>query len=495
MKKNKIINIFSIIIIIVLVVCSATFISVYSKWNTPISTPKINYNFDMNNWSYDKKNNIYYQMGIYYCENSLNEENEVFEIYVPGEFLKGEKGNNEKYKCTINKNGVKSKYIAETAPIVLDIESKDCIEQKPHETYNFENVTKFTNEGYIYIWPCYRGIKENQEIKNDEEYGEAIIDGITDLKSVVRFYRYNKEVLPGNSDRIIAFGNNDGGTKSALLGVSGDSALYYSKLSSVGAIMDYSDETSISDGINATMCCSNINSLQILKKSYSWIIEQFLENNDFEAISDNAIKYASYINYLKLKSEDGSLLFLINSLNQERYTKGTYYDYILRELESYIEIFLNNTSFPYKSNKSNITYRNKKEYIDELNSRTKWIDYDVITNKINITNIKDFANYYSDKKENIKQIEMKNQYNLYYYLSDKYGKKEDLFVSRFWNISSLLDETCSSFLSEENLKLLLEKHEDVRSVNYNPIWAKDYTEKEKNEFIFNNFKSWVKSCY
>ena len=495
MKKNKIINIFSIIIIIILVIGVATFISIYSKGDTPVSTPKISYHIDMNNWNYDETNNIYYQMNVSYCENSLNEENEVFEIYVPGEFLKSEKSDNGKYKCSINKNGTKSKYLAETAPIVIDIESSEEVEQRPHDLYDGENVTKFTKEGYIYIWPGYRGLKENEIAESDEKYGEAITDGITDLKALVKFCRYNKDFLPGNTERIIAFGNNNGGTKSALLGVSGDSNIFFSRLDVIGAINEYSDETSISDGINATMCCSNVNSIQFLEKSYSWFIEQFLENYNYEQISDNAIKYANYINFLKIKSEDGSLLFLLNSSSQERYTKGTYYDYILNELENYIEVFLNNVSFPYKSNKTNITFRNKKEYIDELNSRTKWIEYDETTNKINITNMKDFANYYSDKKENIKQIEVQNPYNLFYYLSDKYGEKENLFVSRYWNINSLLDETCSSFLSEENMKVLLQKNEDVRKVDYMPIWAVDYTKKEKSEIAFNNFKSWVKTCY
>ena len=59
----------------------------------------------------------------------------------------------------------------------------------------------------------------------------------------------------------------------------------------------------------------------------------------------------------------------------------------------------------------------------------------------------------------------------------------------------MFDDKCSSFINDENIKLLLQNNEDVRKIVYNCIWAKDYTEKEKNEFIFNNFKSWVKSCY
>lgn len=496
MNKSNLKSIIALIIICVIISATALGISMYSKGQTPISTLNNRFKFDMSNWNYDEVNNIYYKMNVEYCKNSEKEKNEVFEIYVPGEYLIGEKNENGTYNCSINSKGKKSIFTQKNAPIIIPIEEKEEIEQLPHEKYNYEEVLKYTSEGYIYIWPGYRGLKENEIAETDEKYGKAVIDGITDLKALVRFYRFNKDMLPGNIDKILVFGQNEGGIKSALLGASGDSGLFYTPLISIGAVMEYQDGSSISDGINGTMCSSLTNDTDMFKKSHSWFIEQHLTNDDSQlsTIRDEVIRYAGYLNNLKLKSEDGTLLYLIDSANQQTYTNGTYYNYIIAELEKVINIFLKNTTFPYFNENTQVTYISAKEYIDSLNTKTKWILYDDSTNTVKITKISDFANYYNYKKQSKQRI-TQNQYNLYYYLSNKYGGKGNLSVSRYWNIYTMFDDKCSSFINDENIKLLLQNNEDVRKIVYNCIWAKDYTEKEKNEFIFNNFKSWVKSCY
>lgn len=498
MKNNKTKNIIITIVIIMIVICVALGVSFYSKNNSPISKAKINFNFNMEKWKYDEINNVYYQMGIKYCENSINEENEKFEIYVPGEYFIGEKNNDGTYKCSINPNGKKTRYTAETAPMIISIESNEEIEQKPHKEYNIEIIRKYINEGYVYIWPGFRGLKEKQNMQNDEEYSTAIIQGIADVKAMIKFLRFNKEVLPGNTDRIIAFGKNGGGTKSGILGASGNSGLFTLELKAVGSIMQNTDDDSIYDGVNATMCCSPVNNIYISKKSYSWFVEQYIAETDEDTkkeIEDLASQYANYINWLKLKSEDGSLLFLVNGAKEGIFTSGTYYDYIKKELENYINSFLKNTSFPYISSKNNIKYETAKDYVEKLNDRTNFLTYDINTNTVKINTIEEFIKHCQDKKEKIVERISENEYNHYYYLSNKYGNKGDLFVSRYWNICSILDEQYSDFLNDENMKLLLEKNEDIRKIDYNYIWARDYSDEEKDKKTFDNFKVWVKSCY
>jgi hypothetical protein len=91
MKKNKILNIIGIILMSLLVIFGAIGTSIYSKRYSPSENSKINYYFDMSNWNYDEENNVYYQLNVDYCEKSKMNENQKFDIYVPGEYLVGKK--------------------------------------------------------------------------------------------------------------------------------------------------------------------------------------------------------------------------------------------------------------------------------------------------------------------------------------------------------------------------------------------------------------------
>lgn len=497
MKKNKIFNIISIIIMSLLVIFGSIGTSIYSKRNSPSEKSKINFYFDMSKWKYDEKNNVYYQLNVDYCEKSKINENEKFDIYVPGEYLTGRKNSNGTYMCEINEKGQKAGYNAESSPMVISIEAEESIEQTTHKKYNYEEISDYINEGYIYIWPGMRGLKENQKDVADEEYSNAIIEGITDLKALIRFCRFNKGIIPGNAEKIIAYGTNGGGTKSAILGASGDNDLYSSKLLAIGAIMVNDEGRGISDSVNGTMCTTPTNFLEISEKAYAWSIEQYLNNKNTEQQEktiEQASQYANYINQMKFKSEDGSLLYL-NKTEKGEYTDGTYNIYMLTEIEKSINNFLQNNSFPYTNTKRNITYNTAKEYVEYLNSNVKWIMYDDSTNTVKINSFKDFAYFYKDNNIQIDSKENLNEYNPYYYLSNKYNGLDSSYISRNWNICTLIDDEYNNFLPEENLKLILQKNEDVKKINYTCIWAEDYTNDEKNEIVFSNFKIWVKNCF
>ena len=497
MKKNRIINAISIIIMSLLVIFTAIGTSVYSKRNSPSEKSKINFYFDMSKWNYDEKNNVYYQLNIDYCEKSKLNENEKFDIYVPGEYLIGKKNNDGMYKCEINTKGQKTGYNAESAPMIISIEAEESIEQRTHKKYNYEEISDYINEGYIYIWPGMRGLKENQKAESDEEYSNAISQGITDLKALVRFCRFNKGILPGNVERIVAYGTNGGGTKSAIFGAAGDSDLYSSKLLTIGAIMVNDEGKGISDSVNGTMCTSPTNFSEISEKAYEWSIGQYIKKKNIEQqeeTKEQALQYANYINNMKFKSEDGSLLYL-NETEQGIYVNGTYNNYMLSEIEKSINSFLQNNTFPYTDTNKNITYNNAKEYVESLNSSVSWIMYDENTNSVKINSFKDYANFYKDKNIQVDSKITLNECNPYYYLSNKYNGLDSSYVSRNWNICTLIDEKYNNFIPEENLKLILQKNEDVRKINYTYIWAKEYTETEKNQIIFDNFKMWVNNNY
>ena len=295
MNKSKVLNIMCIVTLVLTVTLVAICTSLYSKRNIPSSNSKINYYFNMKKWEYDEEKNVYYQIGIDYCEKSRINENEKFDIYVPGEYFIGKKNSDGTYNCEINENAEKNGYKPKTSPMIIGIEGNEEGEQKIHTKYNYEEIADYINEGYVYIWPGFRGLKDNNNSNNDEEYNNAIVDGITDLKALIKFCRFNKNILPGNTETIIAFGKNGGGTKSAILGASGDSELYSSRLLAIGAIMVTDEGRVISDSVNGTMCCSPTKNIEIDRIAFDWSIGQYINAKEKDT-SEYASQYGDYIN-------------------------------------------------------------------------------------------------------------------------------------------------------------------------------------------------------
>ncbi|WP_174804445.1 subtype B tannase [Martelella limonii] len=86
---------------------------------------------------------------------------------------------------------------------------------------------------------------------------------IVDLKAAVRFIRANAGRIPGNVERIVSSGSSAGGALSALLGASGDSAIYQPYLQALGA-------AEASDAIFATGAWCPITDLEHADGAYEW---------------------------------------------------------------------------------------------------------------------------------------------------------------------------------------------------------------------------------
>ena len=57
-----------------------------------------------------------------------------------------------------------------------------------------------------------------------------------------------------------------------------------------------------------------------------------------------------------------------------------------------------------------------------------------------------------------------------------------------------VDNDYRDFSSEEILKIVLEKNEDVRKVKYNILWGKEYSNEEKTKMAVDDLKLWIESC-
>lgn len=86
---------------------------------------------------------------------------------------------------------------------------------------------------------------------------------IVDLKAAIRYLRYNKGVLPGNTERIITSGTSAGGALSALAGATGNSEDFEPYLDEIGALKERDD-------IFAANCYCPIHNLENADAAYEW---------------------------------------------------------------------------------------------------------------------------------------------------------------------------------------------------------------------------------
>ena len=154
-------------------------------------------------------------------------------------------------------------------------------------------------EGYVLVSPGARG----RDTVVDGVYvgrGELPMT-IVDLKAAIRYLHYNKGVIPGDPDRIIADGTSSGGGMSALLGVTGNSKHYEKYLANIGA-------APARDDIYCSVVNSPITDFQHIDIAYEWMFSAarvkglFADDPVFAAMNRTmAAEFEAYVNSLHLK--------------------------------------------------------------------------------------------------------------------------------------------------------------------------------------------------
>ena len=359
--------------------------------------------FDNAAWQYDEINDIYWQVGVVYVANPASLDYETLGIYVPGAYLEASANGDGTYTASVKSDAQVGQFTAATAPYVLPVNTPGFnASQAP--TWLADGIASYTQAGMIYLQPGIRGRDNTTDGQGQEVVGGAPW-GVTDLKAAIRYVRYNKDVLPGDTDKIVSFGHSGGGAQSAILGASGDSTLYNPYLEALGAAMKDKEGNPISDAPYGTMTWSPITSLDYADAAYEWNLGQFADSNTraegtfTQALSqDLAKEYANYINQLGLKHE-GQALTLTES-SEGIYTQGSYATYLEGVVNQSLNNFLADTSFPYTSDGAgpggsteSVTYETAQAYIDSLNAETQWVTYDAATNTAKISSLADFAKY------------------------------------------------------------------------------------------------------
>ena len=353
--------------------------------------------FNTSNWDFDSTNGIYYQIGLKYCTNIVNIDYQTMAIYVPKEFLSCNE-NGDKYKCDINKSGKKGWFSASNAPIVFPVETPGYSAMKAPTSYKYETVSAYVTKGIIFAYAGCRGRYEG-----GETFPAGAPWGVTDLKTAIRYLRYNKNFIPGDTGKIYTFGFSGGGAQSCLMGVTGNSELYTKYLENNGAAMEDSEGNKIKDNVKGSQCWCPITNLDTADEAYEWNMGQYYnidtraEGKFTEVLSkDLAGEYVKYVNDIKLKDPKGNELTLTET------NSGTYYDYLKSIIEESLNNFLSDTTFPWtrkdekpgprpENLEEEKTFNTISEYISFLNSENEWVKYDSTKNKYIITNIGDFV--------------------------------------------------------------------------------------------------------
>ncbi len=387
---------------------------------------------DSTKWQYNSEDKVYWQTGISYCENPADENYETLGIFIPAAYMNAKDNGDGTFTCKINNQVAVKGYTAASAPIVIPVNTPGYSAIKAPTDYVTDS-TSYTSAGFIYVAAGCRG----------RDAGAPA--GVTDLKAAIRYIRYNDGVIPGDVDRVFSFGMSGGGAQSALLGATGDSEDYEPYLTAIGAV------SGVSDAVTGSMCWCPITELDYADETYEWNLgstrtdlteqEQMLSNGMAEA-------FAQYINDLGLKDSSGNALTLTES-EEGIYQSGTYYEYLKGVVETSLNNFLEDTTFPYtvetkkgprgggrdqggqkpdepheQGDKApngdaapdagngapdfyamdgvdrNLstggvtlsgTYETAQDYIDALNADGTWVNYDSAANTATITSIADFT--------------------------------------------------------------------------------------------------------
>lgn len=398
--------------------------------------------FDNSAWNYDADNDVYWQIGVQYAATPETTEYETLGIYVPGAYMTATDNGDGTYTAAINDSGTLNGFTAKTAPIMFPVNTPGYSAQQAPTAYSYDGLSSYLQAGFIYVYAGMRGRANGYDASGNLSYSGGAPWGVTDLKAAIRYIRYNKNILPGNTDSLFVFGMSGGGAQTSVIGASGDSELYFPYLESLGAAMYDANGNYISDAVTGAMAWCPITSLDYADAAYEWNMGQYSTtgtraDGTFTSVlsKDLAAAYAEYINTLGIKDENGNVLVLQES-ESGVYAAGSYYDYLVSTVETSLNNFLADTTFPYtdsgssfmaggnfpgggtppeggipgggtppeggfpaggpggnnSSSEEAVTYQTVEEYIVALNKDGEWLTYDAATNTVKITSLAGFVN-------------------------------------------------------------------------------------------------------
>ena len=268
--------------------------------------------------------------GVYMNANITNLSNQTMLVYVPAAYLTTDADGNV---TGVNHEGAAGNYTADTAPIVYLNECGGWKSSSPRSC-----DTSYIEQGMVYVTA---GARSRDAVGDDgTRTGKAPMQ-MADLKSGVIQLRANRDVIPGDTDRIISVGTSGGGQMSSIFGASGNMPEYYPYLYEAGALgvtksRENGFESAYPDNIYAAQCYCPIADIENADIAYAWWWVDLADaggtyGDSFTAFDRRlqeleADAFVEYLNGLNLKDADG------NALTLTGLRSGTYYDAILQNI-------------------------------------------------------------------------------------------------------------------------------------------------------------------
>ena len=305
-------------------------------------------------WRYDEDNDVYYQLGLAYCKKPATKTYESLAVFVPGKYFSAEK-NGDTYRCTVDEKAVVGGYTPSTAPVLMPVNTGTLSPQTSPTAYSYDGLAPFMEAGCIYVYAGFRGRSAGYDTASgkNELYPGGSPWPVVDLKAAVRYLRYNAGSLPCDASRIFVFGFAAGGGVSAVLGSSGDSALYTPYLESIGAATHDAKGASISDAVFGSASWCPVTSFDEADAAYEWAMGQYASEDTRaegtwtrQLSQDLAASYGEYVNEMDLRADDDSQLTL-DVTDSDAYSMGSYADAVASVIDDSATWFVQNTPFPY----------------------------------------------------------------------------------------------------------------------------------------------------
>ena len=206
--------------------------------------------------------------GVPYCLKPADASIQVLDIYVPAEYLDAKDNGDGTYTCTTRKGGTFTRedgvsYTAGNAPIIYQntidgYAQGDLLQLTSGRKGNgVGTYNSYLESGYVLVSVGSRGITS----KVDGTAPACIVD----LKAGIRLLKANDDVIPGDTNKIIATGTSAGGAVTSVLGASGNAEEYLPYLEEIGARMDSTDD------IYCALAFCPITNLGIGDAAYEWL--------------------------------------------------------------------------------------------------------------------------------------------------------------------------------------------------------------------------------
>lgn len=276
-------------------------------------------------WFLDEKHGCWCLEDILYTPAATTPKFQRLSIFVPKHLMNADDTFSEE---------------AKNVPVVFENNSAGYM-QMPHVWLDGPRcyAQQYLDHGFVYVSAGCRG-RESRDRNGTLVKGACTL---VDLKTAIRFLRHNREVLPGDWDRIISTGWSAGGAMSSLLAVTGDNTNYLPYLKENGAFIDESD------AVFAAQIYCPIVDLEHADIAYEWMFRADKECEDSpagpaevmtpfkEALSAAlATRYVKYFNALQMRHPETAELLQLN----EDGRSGSGYDYLMARLNDSATDFL-----------------------------------------------------------------------------------------------------------------------------------------------------------